>query len=166
MHVLVLVGRDVAHGAIARLRPALAQVARDRRDDRPLHGRIAVYLGAGDDVLRVPVMALVVDELAGIAQNRGGGQPVLILRRQSDAAPSIRDRAEAHARAPALPAGDRPRSVCAVTTTLSQRSCSNSRWPRARVSCFGQHLRQDSVAQSKRRVAKTGAARMLSSSSA
>ena len=80
--MLVLIRRNIAQSAVVGLRPALAQVARNRRNNRALHLRVSVHLRHRHDVLRVPVMPLVVDELAGIAQHGGRGQPVLVLRRQ------------------------------------------------------------------------------------
>src|SRR5215469_2869547 len=55
-------------------------VARDRGDNGALNGRVPVHLRARNDVLRVPVMALVVDELSGVAQQSGGGEPVFVFR--------------------------------------------------------------------------------------
>src|SRR5580698_9874566 len=79
MYMLVLLRRDVSQGPVSRLRPALAQVPRDGRNRRPLHRRVPVDFGTGNNVLRVPVVSLVVDELARIAEYGRRGQPALIL---------------------------------------------------------------------------------------
>ena len=86
MHVLVLLGGNIAHGAVAGLRAALAQVARDGRDQGALQLVVAVDLRARNDVLRVPVVALVVDELAGIAQQRRRRSASFHTRRAARAA--------------------------------------------------------------------------------
>ena len=72
--LLMLVRRNIAQCAIIRLRTALAQVTRDCRNNGALHLRVSIHLRHRHDVLRVPVMPLVIDELAGIAQNSRGGQ--------------------------------------------------------------------------------------------
>ena len=76
-------GGDVAEGAILRRRPGLSQIARNARDDRALLRREAIELGAGDDVLRVPMVSLVVHVLADIAQHGGGFEPLPVFGRQS-----------------------------------------------------------------------------------
>src|SRR5208282_892421 len=78
----VLIGGNVAQSAIARLGAALAEVARDGRDQSTLQLRVSVNLRAGDNVLRVPVMALVVDELSGVTEHSGGSQPAFVFGRE------------------------------------------------------------------------------------
>ena len=80
--MLVLIGGNIAQRAVSRLGAALAQVAGNGRNHGPLHRRVSIDFRTGDDVLCVPVVTLVIDELTGVAQNRGRGQPGFILRRQ------------------------------------------------------------------------------------
>jgi hypothetical protein len=129
---------------------------------RPLQLRVAVNLRARNNVLRVPVMSLVVDELAGVAQHGRGSQPALVLGRQLVQRFSSRKSCTACARTGSACGIDAvaPRrgqhALPALVLELAMRLG-------ARV-LLGQHLRQNAVAQAQRRVAETGRPKLSSSS--
>ena len=68
----MLVRGDVSQRSVSRLGTALAQVAGNGGNDGTLHLGIPINFRAGHNVLGMPVVSLVIDELAGVAQNGSG----------------------------------------------------------------------------------------------
>ncbi len=106
-------------------------------------------------------MALVVDELAGVAQHGGGCKPALVLGRQARAwCLSSRKSCTAWART-----GSAWRGIDAVAARRGQHALPAlvlklAMRLGARV-LLGQHLRQNAVAQAQRRVAEAAQAEAL-----
>ncbi len=65
-------GRHIAHRAIERVGAALAKIAGDSRHDSALRWREAEDLRVGNDVLRMAMVALVVEVFADILHHGSG----------------------------------------------------------------------------------------------
>ena len=130
----MLLDGHVAHGPVHRLGAALAEVARDGRDNRALRGREAEDFRVRNDVLRVPMVALVVHELADVLHHGRGLQPQPVLGGQLVHLLQLVEELQRSARAPARPFRGRRRSGGRPRSTPSQRSASIVRWALARMS--------------------------------
>ena len=109
------------------------------------------------------MVALVVDELAGVAQNGGGGQPALVLRRQLvqrlQLAVKLHGVGAHRLGLIQIDAVAPRRGQHALPALVLKLAMSGG----ARV-LLGQHLRQNAVAQSQRRIAEASSPKLSSNS--